>query len=560
MSTPREPAPPRVDPSGPAAPSSHAIHAGIVRSAGVVSGAVFLSRITGLVREVVFARFFGAGMVYDAFVAAYRVPNLLRDLLAEGALSAAFVTTFSQYLARHGEQEAYRLSNRLTTLLVPIVSGGCLLGYLFAPEIVDSMFPGFSEIEGKRDLTILLTRIMIPFLLFMALAAKAMGVLNTKGRFGVPALASAFFNITSVVCGLLLGFVVGPELGMQPIAGMAVGTLLGGIVQYGVQWPSLRRVGLRYRPDFRFNDPGIRQVIRLMGPAVLGAAAVQVNVVVNSIFASQISDAAGTVIDGPVSWLGYAFRFMQLPLGLFGVAIASATLPTISRSAGSGQIREFRETLSRSLGLVFLLTIPSAVGLAVLSRPIVGLIYQHGAFSAHDTEQTAIALSFYCAGLAGYAAIKVLTPAFYALDDVRVPALTSVASIAINYTLNWTFVKALGWGHGGLAFSTSAVAIFNFCVLFWFMRRKIGGVEGRRLLSSIVRIGVAAVLMGAACAGSSFAMQQVLGVSFLGRLLDLSVSIPFGTAILYASCRLLRVSELDAAVQAIRGRGRGRTP
>ncbi len=554
MSTPREPAPPRVDSSAPPESSSQAIHAGIVRSAGVVSGAVFLSRITGLVREVIFARFFGAGMVYDAFVAAYRVPNLLRDLLAEGALSAAFVTTFSQHLARHGEEEAYRLSNRLTTLLVPILTAGCLLGYLFAPAIVDAMFPGFAEIEGKRDLTILLTRIMIPFLLFMALAAKAMGVLNTTGRFGIPALASAFFNITSVVCGLLLGFVVGPEFGIQPIVGMAIGTLLGGVVQYGVQWPSLRRVGLRYRPDFRFNDPGIRQVLRLMGPAVLGAAAVQVNVVVNSIFASQITDAAGTVVDGPVSWLGYAFRFMQLPLGLFGVAIASATLPTISRSAGTGQMREFRETLARSLGLVFLLTIPSAVGLAVLSRSLVSLVYQYGAFSAHDTEQTALALSFYCVGLSGYAAIKVLIPAFYALNDVRVPALTSVASIAINYTLNWTFVMALGWGHGGLAFSTSSVALFNFCVLFWFMRRKIGGIEGHRLLSSILRIGLASVLMGAACAGSSFAVRQVFTTSFLGRLLDVGVSIPFGLAILYAFCRLLRVAELDAAVNAIRDR------
>ena len=550
MSTPREPPPPRVD----AASSSEAIHAGIVRSAGVVSGAVFLSRITGLVREVVFARFFGAGMVYDAFVAAYRVPNLFRDLLAEGALSAAFVTTFSQYLAQRGEREAYRLSNRLTTLLVPILAAGCLIGFLFAPAIVDAMFPGFAEVEGKRELTILLTRIMIPFLLFIALAAKAMGVLNTKGRFGIPALASAFFNITSVTCGLVLGFIAGPQFGFEPIIGMAIGTLLGGMAQYAFQWPSLRREGLRYRADIEFNDPGIRQVLRLMGPAVLGAAAVQVNVVVNSIFASQITDAAGAVVNGPVSWLGYAFRFMQLPLGLFGVAIASATLPTISRSAGAGRIQEFRETLSRSLGLVFLLTIPSAVGLAILSRSLVGLVYQHGAFSANDTEQTALALALYCVGLAGYAAIKVLTPAFYALDDVRIPALTSLSSIAINYALNWTFVRELGWGHGGLAFSTSSVALFNFCVLFWFMRRKIGGIEGRRLLSSILRIGLATILMGAACAGSSYAIRQVLGESFLGRLVDISVSIPFGATILFAACRLLHVSELESALAAIRGR------
>lgn len=554
MSSVSETEPPRDGAVTPKDTPPNETHAGIVRSAGVVSAAVFLSRLTGLVREVVFARFFGAGMIYDAFVAAYRIPNLLRDLLAEGALSAAFVTTFSQCLSQGGQDKAYRLSNRLASLLVPVIVLICLLGAWFAPAIVDSMFPGFGEIEGKRDLTVLLTRIMIPFLLFMALAAKAMGVLNTKGRFGIPALASAFANVTSIVCGLTLAFVVGPRFDLEPIGGMAIGVLLGGMAQYAVQWPSLRQIGLRFRPDFHYNDPGIRQVLRLMGPAVLGAAAVQVNVVVNSIFASQITDAAGAVVDGPVSWLGYAFRLMQLPLGLFGVAVASATLPSISRSAGAGQIDEFRETLTNSLGLVFLMTIPSAGGLAVLSRSVVGVVYQHGAFTAYDTEQTAIALSLYCVGLSGYAAIKVLTPAFYALDDVRVPALTSLTSIFINYLLNWTFVRVLGWGHGGLAFSTSTVALFNFCVLFWFMRKRIGGINGRRLASSITFIGLAVGFMCAACATSSLLVREAFGTSFLGRLLDLAVSIPLGASVLFAACRLLRIPELEVARQAIRAR------
>lgn len=549
-----EAAPQRAGMSPPEQSSSKKTHAGIVRSAGVVSAAVFLSRITGLVREVVFARFFGAGMVYDAFVAAYRIPNLFRDLLAEGALSAAFVTTFSQRLARDGEEEAYRLSNRLASLLVPVISLLCAIGLWLTPQIVDAMFPGFAEVEGKRDLTILLTRIMIPFLLFMALAAKAMGVLNTKGRFGIPASASAFANVTSIVSGLVLAFVIGPRFGLEPIAGMAIGVLLGGMMQYAVQWPSLRSIGLRFRPDFHFNDPGIKQVMRLMGPAVLGAAAVQVNVVVNSIFASQITDAAGVVVDGPVSWLGYAFRFMQLPLGLFGVAVASATLPSISRSAAAGQIDEFRDTLADSLGLVFLMTIPSAVGLAVLSRPIVGVVYQHGAFAAVDTEQTALALSLYCVGLAGYAAIKVLTPAFYALDEVRIPALTSLVSIFINYLLNWTFVRVLGWGHGGLAFSTSTVALFNFCILFWFMRNRIDGINGRRLMSSITRIGLATGVMGAACWGASHIVEGAFGTSFGGRFVNLALSIPLGVGVLFGACRVLRVSELEAATQAIRAR------
>jgi putative peptidoglycan lipid II flippase len=446
----------------------------------------------------------------------------------------------------------------LATILTPLLAVICLLGVIFTPAIVDFMFPGFAEVAGKRELTIHLARIMFPFLLFIALAAKAMGVLNAKGRFGLPAMASALFNVVSVISGLAIGFWLGPKLGFEPIVGMAIGTLLGGVAQYACQLPELRKAGLRYRPDFTFADEGIRQVLRLMGPAVIGAAAVQVNVVVNSNFASQIMSDAGEVINGPVSWLGYAFRFMQLPLGLFGVALASATLPSISQSAGAGRIAEFRETLSRSLGLVFLLTIPSAVGLIVLSRSIVGVLFQGGEFTAHDTEQTAIALSYYCIGLAAYAAIKVLTPAYYALNALRVPVAASVLSIAINYTLNWVFVRVLGWGHGGLAFSTSAVAIFNFLLLFWFMRRKIQGVYGNRLLFGVTKIIVASALMGAACMASSSAVGHAFGQSGMARLLDLSVSVPLGLGVLYGACRWMGIHEFEAAQQALLERLRGK--
>jgi putative peptidoglycan lipid II flippase len=291
-----------------------------------------------------------------------------------------------------------------------------------------------------------------------------------------------------------------------------------------------------------------------MGPAVVGAAAVQVNVVVNSVFASQIINQAGEVIDGPVSWLGYAFRFMQLPLGLFGVAVASATLPSISRNAAAGHIQQFRETLSRSLALVFLLTIPSAIGLIVLSRSIVGVVFQRGAFSAFDTEQTSTALSYYCIGLAAYSAIKVLTPAYYALNEVRIPVIASLVSIFSNYMLNWMFVRLLGWGHGGLAFSTSIVAILNFVALLFFMRRRIEGIHGRRLLLSVTKVLTASSIMGAACGVSSYAISYSLGASMGARLLDLGISVPLGLLVLYGSCRWLGVQELEAARQAVMGR------
>ena len=539
----------------PPATGEESGHAEIVRKAGVVGLAVLLSRITGLVRETVFAGLFGAGMQYDAFVAAYRIPNLLRDLLAEGALSAAFVTTYSQTLSASRREDAFALSNRLTTLLVPTVTGICLLGTLFAPAIVEWMFPGYAAIEGKYELTVVLTRVLMPFLLLIALAAKAMGVLNSHGRFGVPALSSAFFNITSVAAGVFVGFVLGPELGVEPILGMAVGTLAGGAVQYCCQIPSLRATGLRFRPLAGFGDPGVRQVLRMMGPAAIGAAAVQVNVMVNSVFASRVTDAAGQIIDGPVSWLGYSFRFMQLPLGLFGIALASATLPAISREAGAGRIDEFRETLSRSLGLVFLLTIPSAVGLFVLSRQIVGVVYERGEFTPFDTEQTALALSFYCLGLAAYAATKILAPAFYALHDVRAPVAVSLFSIVLNFTLNKVFIDTLGLGHWALALSTALVATLNFTLLFALMRAKIHRVGGRRLLASGLKIGAASGVMGLCCWAGAGAVEAGLGHgTFAGRLGALALAVPLGVAVLYAICRLARVPELQLAQKALLAR------
>src|SRR5262249_6277626 len=320
--------------------------------------------------------------------------------------------------------------------------------------------------------------------------------------------------------------------------------------------PSMRNVGLRYRPAFSLTDPGVRQIFRLMGPAVIGTAAVQINVVVNSNFASQIVDASGLVANGPVSWLGSAVLFMQLTLGLFGVAIASATLPAIARSAAENKIPEFRSTLASSLGLVFLMCIPSAVGLALLAEPIIGLTFQRGQFTAADTHQTAMALAFYAPGLVGYAAIKVLTPAFYALNDVRLPMAASLGSILSNYLLNLLFIRVMGWGHTGLAFSTSLVSTISAVLLMMFLRRKIRRLEGRRLLRSFSRVFAASAGMGLVCGISTYVMQQWLGERTLARAADLAVTIPLGLAVLYSLCRALRVEDLDVASRALLSRAR----
>ncbi len=515
----------------------------MVRSATLVSVAVFLSRVTGLLREMVMARLFGAGFIYDAFLLGFRIPNLTRDLFAEGALSSAFVPTFTATLAKKGKAEAALLSNLVATAIIVIVGLFCLLGVVFAPALVELLAPGFHQVPGKFDLAVTMTRIMFPFLLLVALAAQAMGVLNACNRFGVPAMSSTFFNLGSVGFGLLAGFLLGPYLHIDKITGMAIGIVLGGALQLLYQLPSLRALGFRYRPALDWSHTELRQIVHLMGPAIIGSAAVQINVMVNTNFASRIP------MNGPVSWLGYAFRFMQFPLGLFGVAIASATLPSISRSAAVGNMDEYRRTLSRSLGMVFLLTLPSSIGLALLGKSMIGAIYEGGRFTVYDTGQTAMALSCYAVGLTGYSALKVIGPAFYALNDARTPMLVSLASILVNY---FAASRMSAWlGFSGLALSTSIVAIFGAIALFGILRHRIAGVYGRDLASSTLRIVAASAVMAGAVYGSNALVVARLGDGRLANVADLLISMPLGVAVFYAGCRLLRVRELELAARAM---------
>lgn len=526
--------------------------ASIMRSAGIVSGAVALSRISGLVREMAMARLFGAGLIYDAFLLAFRIPNLTRDLFAEGALSSAFVPKFTEYLTTRSREDAARLARLVATALILIVGGFCVLGAIFAPELVALLAPGFRNVPGKYELAVRLTRIMFPFLLLVALAAQAMGILNACNQFGVPALSSAFFNLGSAGFGVTLGWVLGPTLGLIPIEGMAWGVLLGGALQLAVQVPSLVRQGFVFRPEFDWQEPGLLHILKLMGPAILGNAAVQINVMVNTAFAAGVSDPVRGP-DGPVSWLGYAFRFMQLPLGLFGVALASATLPAISRNAAMGDLNEFRKTLARSLGMVFLLTVPSSVGLAILGKSMIGAIYQGGSFNVYDTDRTAEALTGFAVGLAGYAAVKVLTPAFYALKDSRTPMIVSALNVLVNYITATLLLRYAGLGHEALAITTSVVALFGFLCLFWILRGRLGGIEGRALLSSFLRVVVASLAMGATVWFSSWAIGAWLGRGKMGCLIDLAVSIPLGVMVFWLACRAMRLPELDLAMRSLEG-------
>ncbi|PYT02263.1 MAG: murein biosynthesis integral membrane protein MurJ, partial [Acidobacteria bacterium] len=328
----------------------------------------------------------------------------------------------------------------------------------------------------------------------------------------------------------------------EGIIGMAFGVLIGGLLQYAFQWPSLRNAGFRYRPMLSFTDRGLRRIFALMGPAVIGAAAVQVNVLVNSNFASSIPTETGA---GPVSWLKYSFRLMQFPIGIFGVAIATATLPAISRSAARKDVKEFRHTLAGSIRLAFLLTIPSAVGLIVLGRPIIELIYERGHFGPADTRHTAAALAFYAIGLAGYAAVRILAPAFYALNDARTPMMISLLSMATNFVMNWMLVGVLQ--ERGLALSSSTVALMNFALLYAIMRRRVDGIEGRRTGITVAKILAASAVMGAVCWGLNNAIGRFTGVVFPARAANVFVSVTAGAGIFYLVASALRVQELKAA-------------
>jgi len=548
----------------------------VARSAGIVSVAVMGSRVLGLVREQVFSSFFGASFANVAFQVAFRIPNLLRDLFAEGALSAAFVATFSQTLTKQGEREAWRLANLVNNGLIIALSFITVLGIIFSPEIVSFLIRDV-PIEPARaqlmlDLAVKMTRILFPFLLMVSLAAVAMGVLNTRGRFGVPASASTMFNAGSIVGGLACAYLMAPEYitntavslfnrqkpaeddygAAVAITGMAVGTLIGGMLQWLIQVPSLRAVGYRWRPIVSFRDAGVRQVMRMMTPAIIGSAALQVNVVVNTIFATGVAE-------GAVVWLGNAFRLIYLPIGIFGVAISTATLPVTSRAAAMDNLDEFRRTLANSLRLTLLLTIPSAVGLIILREPIIALIYQYGRFTPGDTVQTAMALACYAIGLTAYSADRVLAPSFYALRNARIPMLVSLLSIVTNYAVAKFTIDYLKIGHIGLALSISAVAIVNFALLFFFMRRKLNGIEGRSLLSTFAKVILASAAMGAVCWLVSDRIENNLGLDGLfARLINVSASISVGVIVFYMGARLLKVGEIIQLTGAIERKFRSR--
>ncbi len=516
----------------------------IARAAGTMSVAVFASRVLGLVREQVFAGLFGAGYAIDAFVVAFRIPNLLRDLFAEGALSTAFVTVFTRYETQRGLAHTWRLANNVVACIILVVGAVTLMGIAASPFLVELMAPDFGLISGKLGLTTLMTRIMFPFLLLISLAALAMGILNARGKFFVPALASSFFNMGSIVTGVTLSLVM-PAFGVPAIVGMAWGTLIGGLLQLAVQFPLLRKVGYRPAPVLDFKDEGLRQILRLMLPAVVGLSASQINVFINTFYASSC-------MEGSVSWLNYAYRLVHLPQGLFGVALSVATLPVVSRFAAQRDFLSLKRAFEASLSLALLVEIPAAFGLIVLAEPISAVVFQHGRFTAWDTQQTAAALMLYSIGIFAFAGVKILVPVFYALNNTRIPVVGSFLTVGANLLfINLTLASLQ---HRAIALSTSLSMMVNLLFLGAMLYRELGGFRVGYLAVNLLKVTAAAGIMALAVhAGYSRAIAWWPG-GLLTQIFLLLGTILLGGAIYMALIPVLRISEVSDLLKEFKAR------
>ena len=476
---------------------SAADKAQIARAAGLVMALFVVSRVLGLLREMVISHQFGTGGDLDAYLAAFRLPDILFQIVAGGALASAFIPTFAAHLAQQDDRGAWRLASAIINLVLILTSALAALAALLAPWLVSAVIaPGFDA--QRQALTVDLMRLMLVTPVIFGVSGVIMGILNAQQHFLLPALAPIFYNL-----GIILGAVMlAPGMGVK---GLAVGVVVGALGHLVIQIPGLVRYGLRYMPTLGLHDPSVREVGRLMLPRVVGLAAVQINFLVNTILASGL-------VAGSLAAINYAWLLMLLPQGVFAQSIATAAFPTFSTQAAKGQVAEMRSTLAATLRAILYLAVPAAVGLIVLSRPLVRLVFERGAFNESSTEMVAWALVLYSLGLPAHALVEIVVRAFYALHDTKTPVLIGIGGMVLNVILSLVFIqvfRALGWMElGGLALSNSLATTLEMVVLLYLIRQRLEGLEGRRTLASLARIGLASLLMGAVAAGLAWLLQD----------------------------------------------------
>ncbi len=510
----------------------------IFRAAGILGSATMLSRIMGMVRDMVVSRLFGAGMATDAFFAAFQIPNMLRRFFAEGALTAAFVPTFSATLTQKGEDDARELANICFTLLTIVMAFITLVGIIFSPLIVSLMFPGFKAEPGKLELAVLLNRLMFPYIFFISLVALCMGILNTLRHFFTPAISTVFLNISMILAALgLRGFFE------APITALAVGVLAGGCIQLLLQLPVLWRKGFAIRPNFDFKNPEVRRIALLMLPSLFGVGVYYLNIVVSSILASQLPQ-------GSVSYLYYAQRLFEFPQGIFTVSVAQAVLPSMSKQAASGDMDGMKESLSFGLRLTLFITIPAMAGLMACSTPIFSLIFMGGAFDYLQVVNSAQALMYYSLGLSFVAMTRVLAPAFYALNDTKTPVITAFITFLLNLCLSLVLMGPLK--HGGLALASTLSSCGNMLMLLWFLRRKTGSFGGRAIIRTSLKSIAASIPMTAAVWYACLLIDWSQGGQKILKAAVLGGAILIGTGIYLVAVRLLKTEEALEAISMLK--------
>ena len=513
----------------------------VTKAAGVVGAATLLSRVFGFLRDVVIAGYFGAGLASDAFFVAFRIPNLLRRLFAEGSLTIAFIPVFTEYLTTRGKDEAFQLAGSAVRILSVVLSITTVIGIMISPLIVYVIAPGFVESPEKYRLTVLLTRVMFPYIFFIGLVALFMGILNVLDHFAAPALAPVFLNLAMIGAVLFIS----PRLS-EPVMGLAVGVLIGGVLQLLLQLPFVIQKGVWFWRKTAFLHPGIKKIGRLMLPAVFGAAVYQINIFVATLLASLLPE-------GSVSYLYYADRLVQFPLGIFAIATATAVLPSLSRQAAVKDYGALRDIFGHAMRLVFFITVPSMVGLIVLREPIVALLFKRGAFDMNTTRMTAVALLYYGLGLWAFSAVRIVVSVYYALQDTRTPVQMAVVSLLVNIGLGVLLMGPLQ--HGGLALATSLASMVNYYLLVWALRKKIGFLEWRELLISAARTLGCSGVMGAVVYGMMLVVLQPLDQEFWRQLTGLVATILAGVLV-YAACSMaMKSPEMINIVRGLKKNG-----
>lgn len=510
----------------------------ISRATGIMGLATGMSRIAGLMRDMVVAALFGAGFATDAFFMAFTIPNLLRRFFAEGSLTAAFVPTFADVYHRQGEAEARRLASICWTLLLLVMGVVTIVGILASPWVVRVIGLGFANVEGKLALTDFLNRLMFPYIFFVSLLALLTGVLNVLGHYFLPALSPVLLNLAMIACAVLLAPVF-----QVPITALAIGVLVGGILQLLIQVPALRQKKISLQLNFNFGDPAVTRIARLMLPGIAGVAIYQINVVVSRMLASFLPE-------GSVSYLYYGQRLFEFPQGIFIVSLAQAVLPSMSRQAASGDQEGLKESLRFALALILLVTLPAGVGLMLCAVPVFSLFFMGGAFTYEDVRQTALALVAYAPGLIFVGVSRVVVPSFYAMRTTRTPVLISFWTLLVNAGLG--FILMGFFQHVGLALALTLSSIFNAVILVWALRRKVGRLGLRPVLHSLLRIIPGTALMAMvtwwilqfgpwAATGARAMKAFVIGGAIFA-----------GIIVFAGCCTLLRVPEAREATALVR--------